>query len=261
MKIVIVIPAYNEASRISETLNMYIGKVIKKYGDSVSIIISSDSTDRTDKIVSAYSAKHRQIKLLKLSRRKGKGGAVLEGFRVACREGADIVGFMDADSSVPGREIIRLIEKIRGSGRIDCAIATRYSNKSRIIGRMRLSRFIASRIFNFVVRLEFGFKYGDTQCGAKFFRGKALCSILDKILLLDMSFDVNLLYELKLAGYNTVEVPITYKIINEGSKIVVYRDLPKLTMIATGYRVVRSRIGKFINPRIRHSVYELLRKM
>ncbi len=253
------IPAYNEEKRIGKTLEDFEKTLIGKYQKRIKIIVVSDSIDKTNEIVLRHASKYDQIELIGKNIRDGKGAAIIDGLKLACSKlKTDIVGFVDADPSVSGKEIIRMLEKF-GDRNVDGVIASRYLRESKIIGKLKPQRFAASRIFNFVVRLLFGFKFTDTQCGAKFFRLKAVCSVLDKIDLVDITFDVNLLYEMKINGFNVIEVPITYVIVNEGSKIDVKKDLPKAIIIAAGYRINRSMFGYFIPKRIKHIIYNNLK--
>ena len=84
----VIIPAYNEEDRIEKTLVEY-SKGLASLGDYEIIVVCDGSKDRTAEIASKYA------KVLTFSNRLGKGGGVLEGFKVAR---GDIIGFTDADN-------------------------------------------------------------------------------------------------------------------------------------------------------------------
>jgi dolichol-phosphate mannosyltransferase len=172
----------------------YCRTLTRRYVESVCIAVISDSNDLTNEIVSKYAKNQGgRVKLFKNRKKQGKGAALLKGFELACKDKeAKVVGFVDADPSITGSEIVRLIERLKEGG-ADGVIASRYVKGSKLIGRQRTARYVASRAYNVIVRAMFGFGYHDTQCGAKFFRKEALCSILKTLALTDMSFDLDLL--------------------------------------------------------------------
>jgi glycosyltransferase involved in cell wall biosynthesis len=258
LKIYLIIPAYNEQERIRQTLEDYCGTLSRNYKEDACIAVISDSNDRTNEIVSKY-AKGRNVKLLKNRIKRGKGAALLKGFELACGDrNAEIVGFVDADPSITGSEIVRLIERLRESD-ADGVIASRYVKGSKLIGRQRPARYFASRGYNLLVRLLFGFKYHDTQCGAKFFKKRALCSILRTLALTDMSFDLDLLYEMRQRGFRVEEVPITYRWINQGSSLRLNKQVPQMFMVAIGYRIIKSPLNAIVPPSVKGAVYNFFR--
>lgn len=260
MKVYVIIPAYNEQERIRDTLEEYGRTLLREYGKDVCMVVISDSTDLTNRIVSRYAGRHRgRVKLFTSKEKKGKGAALLKGFSLACKDPeAEIVGFVDADPSIKGPEIARLIRKVREDG-VDGAIASRYVKGSRLVGKQRLARFLASRGYNLMVRALFCFGYHDTQCGAKFFRKRALCSILDTLALTDMSFDLDLLYEMRQRGFRVMEVPITYRWINKGSSLKLKRQVPQMFAVALGYRIIKSPLNAVVPPRLKGAVYNFFR--
>src|SRR5207237_4209477 len=92
----------------------------------------------------------------------------------------------------------------------------------------------ASRVFHRIVQLLFRMNIRDTQCGAKVIRREAVEKIHSSLRIADMAFDINLLYALKRAGYQILEVPTewTDKI---GSKVVLGKA--SLTMLLSTIRL------------------------
>ena len=253
-------PAYNEQDRIVKTLENFRKTIIKKYKHDIEILIVSESIDHTNDMVLKYAFRHKQVRLLASRKRAGKGKALIKGFAVACSANKwDIIGFTDADLSVSGDEVMRLIEKLRKDKSIDGVISSRYVKGSKIVGKQKLSRYIASRLYNLMLKALFNFKYNDTQCGAKFFRSSALCSILRPLSLTDMSFDLDLLYEMRLHGYNVVEMPVTYNMIYEGSKLRLKRHVPQMFIVALNYRIEHSAFNRLMPRRLKVFVYNLIK--
>lgn len=98
----IIIPAYNEASKIKDTLEN-----IKDIDEINEIIVVDDgSNDDTSKIAS--SVKSEKLKLFTLEKNKGKGYALNYGLKIAM-EKADIIGFLDGDLGDSSKEVKKLI--------------------------------------------------------------------------------------------------------------------------------------------------------
>jgi glycosyltransferase involved in cell wall biosynthesis len=207
----IVIPAYNEERRI--------GKVLAEIADdSGEFIIVCDGSDGTEGIVREFSRSRPDLDLVCLSyaRRLGKGGAVIEGFSHAS---SPVVGFMDADGSTSLAQVQRLMRALDGA---DAVIGSRWLPGSHIPKRQGLSRRIESRGFNLVIRLLFGLRFTDTQCGAKVFKKSAVDAVLRDMTSTGFEFDVELLWRLSKKGYTILEYPITWE--NRGESRVTAGD-------------------------------------
>lgn len=197
----IIIPAYNEESRIEAVLTKYCD-----HFPNWEKIVVCDGTDSTPSIVRKISKKQPNIKLLNFERRLGKGGAIIEGFKAA---DGDKIGFVDADESVEPYDIKRMFDLL---SEVDGVIASRRLKKSKILVSPPLKRRIASKIFNIIlVRIIFGLDFKDTQCGAKVFKKEAIKNVLDELNTKGFEFDVELLWKLKKKGYKIIEFPITWK--------------------------------------------------
>ena len=88
MKVLIIIPAYNEQENILSTVNK-----IKEYSEELDYIVINDgSTDNTEKILIENNIKH-----IKLINNLGIGGAVQTGYKYAYENGFDIAIQFDGD--------------------------------------------------------------------------------------------------------------------------------------------------------------------
>lgn len=148
---------------------------------------------------------------MSFDKRLGKGRAIIEGFRVAK---GDLVGFVDADESVAPTDIRGMLDLIQD---VDGVIASRRLRESRILVKQPLKRRAASKVFNLLVRLLFSLPFKDTQCGAKFFKRKAVLDIINDLETNGFEIDVEILWRLNKKGYRIVEYPITWRH-SEGSK-------------------------------------------
>jgi len=205
VKLSIVVPAYNEAKRISRMLDSYLAYFLPRYNNEVEVIVVvNGSHDNTADVVRTYSQKNPQVSVLEVKEAIGKGGAVILGFKNA---DGDLIGFADADGSTPPEAFEDLAANIGSAGAI---IASRWFAESVVEPRQPLKRRVASRMFNLLVRTTFGMDIHDTQCGAKVLRKEAVRDILHHIGITRWAFDVDLLFQVHRAGYQITEWPTVW---------------------------------------------------
>jgi glycosyltransferase involved in cell wall biosynthesis len=215
MRLSIVIPAHNEEQRLPPMLEAYAAYFAGKYQDEVELIVVPNfCDDRTADVARAIGARFPQVKVLDDPGRVGKGGAVMLGAQSAA---GDLVGFVDADGATPPEAFDDLAEKISLDG---CIIASRWLKGSEVSPRQPLSRRVASRCFNGLVRLLFGLKLTDTQCGAKIFRREVIQLVLRNLGVTSWAFDVDMLFQAKRFGATIREVPTVWND-QAGSKIKI----------------------------------------
>ncbi|MCK4244477.1 MAG: glycosyltransferase, partial [Candidatus Omnitrophica bacterium] len=99
----VVIPAYNEARRIGETLKKIISYLSRQDYSYEIIVVDDASSDQTAKIIENFGEK---IILLKNRERRGKGYSIRQGILSA---GGSFILFSDADLSTPIEELEKLL--------------------------------------------------------------------------------------------------------------------------------------------------------
>ncbi len=158
MKIAVVIPAYNEATRIGAVI-----RGAKQYIPDI-LVVSDGSTDDTVNV-----AREAGALVIVHAENCGAGAATMTGIEGARRLRFDMIVTLDADGQHATDDIPRLLEELHTSG-ADLVIANRFGRKNRI----PLIRRIANNIGNYVTFLVTGMYLPDTQCGFKVFGPKAL---------------------------------------------------------------------------------------
>jgi glycosyltransferase involved in cell wall biosynthesis len=217
MNLSIVVPAYNEESRIGRMLEVYLPYFAARYGNDFELIVSvNGTTDRTEELVRTFISRFPQLRVLVEPRPIGKGGAIMAGGAVA--RGA-LVGFVDADGATPPAAFDALVRNIGDAGLI---IASRRLPGSVVSPRQPWKRRAASRTFNFLVRRLFKLHITDTQCGAKLMTAEAWRAIMPQIGLTKWAFDVDMLFKTRRSGYKIAEIPTTWSDVG-GSKLKVGR--------------------------------------
>jgi glycosyltransferase involved in cell wall biosynthesis len=211
----IVVPAYNEETRIGAMLDAYLPFFSARYADTFElIVVVNGSVDATEQVVRSYMAEFSQLQLIVDPEPIGKGGAVIEGFRAARGE---CVGYVDADGSTPPPAFLDLVEAAADS---PVVIASRWCRGAVIDPPQPFVRRVTSRVFNLTVRILFGLRLTDTQCGAKVMQRCVVESILPQVGVAKWAFDVDLLFQIRRAGYTVKELPTLWHDV-AGSKLDV----------------------------------------
>ncbi|MCX6993826.1 MAG: glycosyltransferase family 2 protein [Kiritimatiellaeota bacterium] len=234
MELSIITPAYNEEARLGRMLDQYLPFFNERYAGRYEIlVVVNGSYDRTEDIVREYARVHQPVRVIVDSRQIGKGGAVMLGFAQA--QGR-LVGFVDADGATPPEAFQDLVEHIGTAGAI---IASRWLPGARISVQQPFKRRLASRLFNALVRLMFGLRISDTQCGAKLLTREAAQAILPYIGITQWAFDVDLLFQLRRAGFAITEIPTTWRDIS-GSQLQVGKASVDMFMAMVRLRLIYS---------------------
>lgn len=247
MKLSIIIPAHNEEHRLPPMLEAYASYFQEKYGDEAELIVVPNfCDDRTVEVARGFTARFPGVRVLDDPGRVGKGGAVVLGAEAA--EG-DLIGFVDADGATEPGAFDQLVEKISLDG---CIIASRWMKGSVMEPKQPLSRRLASRCFNFLVRVMFGLRVTDTQCGAKLFRREVIRPVLRNLGVTNWAFDVDMLFQVKRSGGTVREIPTVWQDV-AGSKIKVARAslnmlvaMVRLRMYYSPFRFMIPRISKVV---------------
>lgn len=217
MDVSVVIPVYNEASRIASTIRAITDFFSSKMIEFEVIVSDNQSSDGTSEIVQGVSAKDKRIKLV-CAAIYGKGGAVRTG---VMHSKGDIVLFTDADLSTPIQEFDKL--SIALAQGYDIAIASRRIAGAKIIKPQPISRVFFGKAINLIIRALYLPGIYDTQCGFKAFKGAVARELFARQKIDGFLFDVEILYRAKKTGYRIKEVPVTWSH-GEGSKVSILRD-------------------------------------
>ncbi|MGA2177151.1 MAG: glycosyltransferase [Verrucomicrobiota bacterium] len=216
--LLLLIPAYNEERRIGPVLRQYAEFFRKNYdGKFQLVVVLNGCRDHTLALVQQVAAEFPEVSAVEFPAPIGKGGALIEGLKLAPR--ADLVGYVDADGAT---EPPAFLELVRHAGEADCVIGSRWIPGAVLHQMQSGRRRFASRIFHAVVQVLFRMNITDTQCGAKVMRRAAVEKVHASLCIADMAFDINLLYLLKRNGCVILEVPTEWTD-KEGSKVALGR--------------------------------------
>jgi glycosyltransferase involved in cell wall biosynthesis len=247
--LLLLIPAYNEENRIEPVLVEFAEYFQQHYpGKFQLVVVLNGCRDNTIGVVRRVADKYPAISFLEFAAPIGKGGALIEGLKLAPL--ADLIGYVDADGATSPKayhDLVRLIDEA------DCVIGSRWLPGSVLHQSQTWMRRFASRCFHLVVQSLLWLNIKDTQCPAKVIRRRAVEKIHASLLTADLAFDVNLLYSLKREGFSILEVPtewtdkvgskVTQTLVR--SSLVMFLSVVRLRLI---YSPFYPWLRKFLGP-------------
>ncbi|MDP2929134.1 MAG: glycosyltransferase family 2 protein [Candidatus Omnitrophota bacterium] len=203
----VVIPAYNEETRIGPTLDEVYNFLSSKKYDFEVILVDDGSRDRTvDVAASSRLFEENKLTILKNGSNKGKGSSVKNGI---IHSSGEFILFSDADLSTPIGEFDKLFGEINKG--YDIVIGSRALKDSDVKVHQLWHREVMGKTFNFFVKLLLMRGLGDTQCGFKLFKGDAARKIAFSMKVKGFCFDVEMLYLAKIKGYNVREIGVIWE--------------------------------------------------
>jgi dolichyl-phosphate beta-glucosyltransferase len=218
----VVVPAFNEAQRIGETLDELQRWLRGSQLEWEVRIVDDGSEDETVGIVERAAQRESRI-VVQREPHRGKGGTVRAGLLAA----RGTLRFMcDADLSMPLDELSRFLEVV--PSRYDIALGSRQAATARRVGEP-LHRHVMGRAFNTLVRAAVLPDISDSQCGFKLFTARAAEAIFSKATISGWAFDVEALFIAGRQGWRVGEVPIEWH----------YRSESKVSMVRDPFRMVR----------------------
>ncbi|MBZ5587588.1 MAG: glycosyltransferase family 2 protein [Acidobacteriia bacterium] len=225
----VVVPAYNEESRLPATLDRLVGYLAgqRQLLPAEIVVVDDGSTDDTAGVVETFRPPAGvAMRLVPLGRNRGKGAAVRAGMAASLGERVLI---SDADLSAPIEEVEALLK----SG-ADVAVGSRGVLRELIVRRQPLVRDTMGRIFNVGLRLLGLTRLRDTQCGFKLLEGELARRLAGALRLDGFAYDVELLARAERSGATVAEVPVRWYHV-EASRVRPFRH--GLQMLRDALRV------------------------
>src|SRR3990167_7704891 len=153
MKIFIVIPAFNEETRIGKVLSE-----LRTRGFDF-VVVDDGSKDKTSQVAKKYTPY-----VLRHSINLGKGAALKTGCLAAFKLGAEAVIIMDSDGQHKASDLPKFVKALKR-----CAVVLGRRNLEKI----PLVRGAGNKLISFLVKFLFGIEVEDVLCGFKAFTKRA----------------------------------------------------------------------------------------
>lgn len=215
----VVIPAFNEADRLSPTLARVVSFLAGAAGwrPAEIIVVDDGSADGTADVArSQPRADDIAITVARHPVNRGKGAAVRTGF---ARSRGEWVLLTDADMSAP----IEDLTVLAGAAEPDAVAAgSRAVDRRLVTQRQPLHRDLMGRTFNLAIRALGLTRLGDTQCGFKLFPGGLARDLAAAQRIDGFAFDVELLVLARKWGVEIREVGVHWEHV-EASRVMAVR--------------------------------------
>lgn len=206
----VIIPAYNEQSRIADSLYEIKDYLSEQPYHSEIIVVDDGSNDLTTEIVKFIDIYGKEINehdegtLMENHKNVGKGYSIARGMM---RASGEIILFTDADLSTPITELPKLLAYFDEG--FDVVIGSRNMQDSQV-EKKPWYRNLMSSLFNTAVRLISIRGINDTQCGFKAYRREVAHQVASLQRIYGFGFDVEHLYIAKKSGYRIKEVGVEW---------------------------------------------------
>lgn len=201
----VIIPTFNER----DNLPLIVDRVRTAVPSVHILVVDDNSPDGTGELANEMAADHSdEIFVMHREGKGGLGGAYIAGFHWGLEHGYDVLCEMDADGSHAPEQLKRLLNAIDEGA--DMVLGSRYVPGGTVVNWPK-KREILSRGGNIYSRMALGVKINDITGGYRAYRRKVLETIdLDAVGSVGYCFQIDLAWRAIQAGFNVVEVPITF---------------------------------------------------
>jgi glycosyltransferase involved in cell wall biosynthesis len=199
-----IIPVFNDRPSLEIAIKTSL-ETLSGISGSFEILVAEDgSTDGSTEFVRQYEALDSRVRLLHHDERQGRGKALNRAIREARGR---IVCYYDVDLATDMKHLPALIAAVRNGS--DISTGSRLlpaSDTERTEGRK-----IASRTYNFLVRLILKSRIHDHQCGFKAFNRERILPLLPSVRADHWFWDTEILVRAQRAGYKVAELPVRWR--------------------------------------------------
>lgn len=219
MKLSIVIPAYNEAESLPETITQ-ISHVLKSHNISNEILVVNDnSSDNTIDVLSDLEKEVDTLRYITNPSPNGFGYAVRKGLDNFT---GDVVAIMMADLSDSVDDLITFYNTLI-TKKVDAVFGSRFIKGGKTIDYPRLKKII-NRISNSIIRMVFRLKYNDTTNAFKMYR-KETIEGLKPFLAPHFNLTIELPLKVIIRGYSYAVVPNMWRNRKHGKSNLRIREM------------------------------------
>jgi len=201
--VLVVIPTYNERENLGPILRRLHEALPKVHA----LVVDDGSPDGTGKLADELAATDERMSVMHRTEKAGLGAAYVAGFRWGLAKDYATIVEMDADGSHAPEDLPRLLDAL---GDADLVVGSRYVPGGSVVNWPK-RREILSRGGNLYSRIALGVKVNDITAGFRAYRREVLEKLaLDEIASHGYCFQIDLTWRTVEAGFEIVEVPITF---------------------------------------------------
>jgi len=234
----LVIPAYNEAIRVVDTLEILSAYFVRQPYATEIIVVDDGSTDAT---AAAVRRRFPQVVVIESPWNRGKGHAMRLG---VARSAGDFILVYDADGSTPIEEVVKLWPLFDDGAEV--IIASRAAPGAQVDPPQPRYRRLMGRVYNLLLRGLGLTEFRDTQCGFKAFSARARDIIFPRLTVDGFGSDCEMLLVARLNHLRAEEIPVRW-INSPDSRVRAFRH--SLAMIREAFSIrLRAWTGAYTRP-------------
>ena len=202
-QVLVVIPTYNER----ENLGPIVARLHGALPEAHALIVDDGSPDGTGQLADEMAAADERVQVMHRTEKAGLGAAYVAGFGWALDRDYGVIVEMDADGSHAPEDLPRLLDALTDA---DLALGSRYVPGGKVVNWPKYRELI-SRGGGLYSRVALGAKIRDITGGFKAFRREVLEKInITSVASQGYCFQIDLTWRTIEAGFEVVEVPITF---------------------------------------------------
>jgi dolichol-phosphate mannosyltransferase len=201
--VLVVIPTYNERENLTP--------ILRRLHESLpavhALVVDDGSPDGTGELADKLAADDKRVHVMHRTEKAGLGAAYVAGFRWGLERDYATIVEMDADGSHAPEDLPRVLDALDDA---DLVLGSRYVPGGSVVNWPK-RREILSRCANLYSRLALGVRIHDITAGFRAYRRPVLEKLpLDEIASRGYCFQIDLAWRTLQAGFDVVEVPITF---------------------------------------------------
>jgi dolichol-phosphate mannosyltransferase len=201
--VLVVIPTYNERENLAPILR----RLHESLPEVHALVVDDGSPDGTGELADKLAADDERIHVLHRTEKAGLGAAYVAGFRWGLEHDYATIVEMDADGSHAPEDLPRMLEALKDA---DLVLGSRYVPGGSVVNWPK-HRELLSRAANLYSRVALGWKVREYTAGFRAYRRAVLEKLpLDEIASRGYCFQIDLAWRTVQAGFDLVEVPITF---------------------------------------------------
>ncbi|MCG8699548.1 MAG: glycosyltransferase family 2 protein [Bacteroidales bacterium] len=219
MKLSIVIPAYNEAESLPETISTLSDKLIYENIDHEILVVNDNSKDNTLDILKSLQVKYPSINYVTNKGPNGFGYAVRKGLD---NFSGDAVAVMMADLSDSPDDLVNFFKELK-SKNVDAVFGSRFIKGGKTYDYPKLKKRL-NRFANFIIRITFRIKYNDTTNAFKLYK-KETIEGLRPFLAPHFNLTIELPLKVIIRGFSYSVLPNSWKNRKHGESKLKIREM------------------------------------
>jgi len=233
MKVLVVLPTYNEALNIERILQ----SVREALPEAGILVVDDGSPDGTAHLAETLGKELGGIDVLRRTTKDGLGSAYKAGFAWGLERQWEALVEMDSDFSHDPAALPGLVAPLANG--VDLSVGSRYV-KGGTIPNWPLSRRLISRGGNLYAELLLGLRVKDSTAGFRAYRAKILRRIdLDAVRAEGYGFQIEMVRQVLGHGGTVVEVPISFVDRVEGESKMSSRIIAEAFLLVTWWAAQR----------------------